>query len=51
MADERITTPSGSTGLMRFYDVTSSVIQLEPTWVVGFTIALIIVELALQAFK
>ena len=50
MADDRITTPSGSTGLMRFYDVTSSKVQLEPMWVVGFTIALIVVEVALQAF-
>lgn len=51
MADNRINTPSSSTGLMRFYDVSSSSIQLDPKLVVGFTVALIVVEVALKFFK
>ncbi len=47
---ERITTPAGSTGLMRFYDVSSSRIQLDPKLVVGFAAILIVVEVAIQAF-
>ncbi len=50
MADERITAPAGSTGLMRFYDVSASNIQLDPKLVVGFAVFVIVIELLLQIF-
>jgi preprotein translocase subunit Sec61beta len=43
--DKKISAPSSSTGLIRFYDVTSSNVLLNPKVVIGFAIALIIVEL------
>ncbi len=49
MADHPISTPPSSTGITRFYDVNSNAIQLDPMMVVGFTIALIIIELLLQS--
>ncbi len=47
---DRISTPAGSTGLMRFYDVSSSSIQLDPKLVVGFAALLIAVEVLIQSF-
>lgn len=51
MAEDKITTPSSSTGLMRFYDVTSSNIQLDPKIVVGFAVAVIVIEIVLQVLR
>ncbi|MDP3741940.1 MAG: preprotein translocase subunit Sec61beta [Candidatus Micrarchaeota archaeon] len=48
MAQEKIQAPSTSAGLMRFYDVTSSNIQINPQIVVGASIAVILLELILQ---
>ncbi len=48
MANEKIQTPSTSAGLIRFYDVTSSNIQIEAKTVIGICIAVIILELFLQ---
>ncbi len=50
MANERITAPAGSTGLMRFYDVSSSNVQLDPQLVIGFAVFVIVIELLMQAF-
>ncbi len=41
--DKRISTPSSSTGIIRFYDIKSSNIQIEPQLV----IAAVVVSLAL----
>ena len=49
MGDDKITTPSSSTGIMRFYDVSSSAVQLDAKIVIGFTIAVIILEIILHA--
>ncbi len=49
MADQPISTPPTSTGILRFYDVDSSRVELDPKIVVGFALALIILEIALQA--
>ncbi len=48
---EKIITPSSSTGIIRFYDVASSNIQLDPRTVVGFAVAIIVVELLLHVLK
>ncbi len=51
MAEEnRITTPSGSAGIVRFYDVSASRVQIDPKLVVGFSAFLIVVELAFAYF-
>ncbi len=50
MGDNKISTPSSQTGLVRFYDVSSSNIQVTPQLVVGFAVAVIVLELLLQAF-
>ena len=47
---ERISAPAGSTGLMRFYDVSASKIQLDPKLVVGFAALLIAIEVIIQTF-
>ncbi|MGB9577134.1 MAG: preprotein translocase subunit Sec61beta, partial [Candidatus Norongarragalinales archaeon] len=39
--------PSSSTGLMRFYDVSASKIQLGPKLVVGACVAFILLEIFL----
>lgn len=49
MKEGKIQAPQSSTGLMRFYDVSASNIQLDPKIVVGFAIAVILVILILQA--
>ncbi|MBI3588404.1 preprotein translocase subunit Sec61beta [Candidatus Micrarchaeota archaeon] len=49
MAENRITTPSSSTGITRFYDVDSSSIELDPRIIVGFAVAVIVFELVLHA--
>ncbi len=51
MAENRISTPSSSTGLVRFYDVNSSMVQIDPKLVVGFAVLVIVVEFALGFFK
>ena len=51
MGDDKIQAPSSSTGIMRFYDVSSSAIQLDAKVVVGFTIAIIVLEIILHAVK
>ncbi len=45
---EKITAPASSAGLIRFYDVKTSNIQLEPTLVVGFAVAIIVLEILFQ---
>jgi len=44
----KITTPSSQTGLVRFYDVSSSNVQITPQIVVGFAVAVIVLEILLQ---
>ncbi len=51
MADRRISTPSSSTGLIRFYDVKSSNVQIDPRFVVGAVAAFIVLELLLQVVR
>lgn len=48
MAQEKISAPQSSTGIMRFYDVTSSSILLDPRIVVGFAAVFIAVEIVLS---
>lgn len=49
MADnERISTPASSTGIMRFYDVNASAIQLDPRIIMGFSIAFVALILLAQ---
>jgi preprotein translocase subunit Sec61beta len=48
MKQAKIQTPQSSTGLMHFYDVSTSNIQLDPKIVVGFVLALILLELLLS---
>ncbi|MBU1197163.1 preprotein translocase subunit Sec61beta [Candidatus Micrarchaeota archaeon] len=48
MADHRVATPSSSTGIIRFYDVKSSNVQIDPRIVIGFVAAFIVLELAIQ---
>ncbi len=48
MADDRVQAPSSSAGLMRFYDVTTSSIQIDPRVVMGLCVAVIVLEIALQ---
>ncbi|MEW5955604.1 MAG: preprotein translocase subunit Sec61beta [Candidatus Micrarchaeota archaeon] len=45
---DRITTPSSSTGLMRFYDVSSSNVQLGPKAVVVACVVFIVAEIFLK---
>ncbi|MBI5036334.1 preprotein translocase subunit Sec61beta [Candidatus Micrarchaeota archaeon] len=47
---DRLQTPSSQTGLIRFYDVSSSTIQLDPKVVLIFAGAVIVLEIVLQAF-
>ncbi len=51
MADDKISTPTSSGGITRFYDVTTSKIQLDPRVVVGFSFAVIIVEVILHVMR
>ena len=50
MAEHKISTPSSSTGIVRFYDVQSSSIQLEPKAVMIAVAVFIVFELAVQIF-
>lgn len=50
MAKDTISAPQSQTGLMRFYDVSSSNIQIDPKVVMALCLAVIVVELVLQAF-
>ncbi|MFH0836483.1 MAG: preprotein translocase subunit Sec61beta [Candidatus Micrarchaeota archaeon] len=49
MAENKIQAPSSSTGLMRFYDVSSSNIQLDPRAVIAFAAVVIVLEILIQA--
>jgi preprotein translocase subunit Sec61beta len=51
LSQDKISAPSSSTGLIRFYDVTSSKILLDPKVVVGATLVFIALELLLQTVK
>ena len=48
MADDRITTPPTSPGLTRFYEGSSSNIQLDPMTVIGACIAVMLIVIALH---
>lgn len=48
MAQDRIQTPSTSAGLMRFYDETTSSIQIDPRAIVAVCVGVILIELILQ---
>ncbi|HLD63169.1 MAG TPA: preprotein translocase subunit Sec61beta [Candidatus Norongarragalinales archaeon] len=48
MADDKIQTPTSSAGIMRFYDVSSSKIQLDAKVVLGVAVALILLEIVLK---
>jgi preprotein translocase subunit Sec61beta len=45
MAQDKVSAPQSSAGLVRFYDVTSSKVQITPELVVGFSIAVIAIEM------
>lgn len=49
--DNRIQTPSSSTGLTRFYDVTASKVLLDPKTVMGFTLAFVALEIVLKILR
>ncbi len=51
MTDNRISTPSSAAGIVRFYDINSSNIQIEPKLVVAFAVAVIVLELVAQIIK
>ena len=51
MADNKISTPSSSAGLVRFSDVTTSKIQISPEIVMGAAILFIAVEIAFHLMK
>jgi len=51
MAEERISTPQGSAGIVRFYDVNASNIQLDPRWVLVVGIGFIVLEILLHVLK
>ncbi len=52
MAEDKIQTPTSSAGIMRFYDVSSSKIQLDAKVVLGFSVAIILLEIILKiAFR
>lgn len=48
MADDRIQSPQSSAGIMRFYDVTTSKLQLDPKAVIAFGVAVIVIEIAIH---
>ncbi|MEK6954780.1 MAG: preprotein translocase subunit Sec61beta [Candidatus Micrarchaeota archaeon] len=51
MADgNKISAPSSSTGIIRFYDVKSSNVQIEPQLVIAGTVIFVLIVLALQYF-
>jgi len=45
MAEDRISAPQSSAGLVRYYDVTSSKVRITPQMVVGFSILVIVIEI------
>ncbi|MEM0475842.1 MAG: preprotein translocase subunit Sec61beta [Candidatus Norongarragalinales archaeon] len=51
MPQDKISAPSSSTGLIRFYDVTASKILLDPRVVIGAALVFIAAEIILQAVK
>lgn len=47
---EKISTPSSSAGLVRFYDINSSNIQIDPQLVIAFAVGVIAIELIARLF-
>jgi preprotein translocase subunit Sec61beta len=50
MGKDQISAPSSQTGLMRFYDVTSSSVQIDPKIVMAACVAVIVLELVFHLF-
>ena len=48
MADRRISAPPSTAGIVQYYDVNASKIQLDPRVVVGACAAVIVVEIFLH---
>ncbi|HIH21014.1 TPA: preprotein translocase subunit Sec61beta [Candidatus Micrarchaeota archaeon] len=48
MTEDKIQAPQSSTGIMRFYDINTSNVQLDAIVVVGFTVAVIVLEIILH---
>ena len=51
MAQDKISAPQSSAGLVRFYDVTSSKVQITPEIVVGFSVAFIVLEIIVSRLR
>ncbi|MBS3117538.1 preprotein translocase subunit Sec61beta [Candidatus Woesearchaeota archaeon] len=49
MAHDRITLPSSGGGVLRYSDSSKSKLEFSPYVVVGFAVAVIIIELILRA--
>jgi preprotein translocase subunit Sec61beta len=45
MAEDRVSAPQSSAGLVRYYDVTSSKVRITPEIVVGFSVLVIVIEI------
>ncbi|MBI5224873.1 preprotein translocase subunit Sec61beta [Candidatus Micrarchaeota archaeon] len=50
-SDHKLTTPSSSTGIIRFYDIKSSNVQIEPQLVIAGAIAFIVLILLFQVVR
>ena len=48
MADNRITLPSSSGGLLRYFDEYKSKIEFKPGYVIAFIVLVIILEIILH---
>jgi len=48
MPERRISTPAGSAGIFRFYDVEGKGIKISPQLVMGLTLAFIVLIIVLK---
>ncbi len=47
--DDKVSMPASTAGLTRYFDDYKSKIEIQPTWVVGLIIAIIILMIILHA--
>ncbi len=50
-SDHKLSTPSSSTGIIRFYDIKSSNVQIEPQLVIAAAVIFVIGILLMQVLR
>ena len=50
MAKKKQSLPSGTAGLVRYFDEYKETVQIKPEWIIGFTVFIVIMSFFLRPY-